>query len=126
MTSDGCCCKSEISCCAIDNSNLEVKIASSHTTFKDTLGAWKVRWGIGRMNYKVEPGVYSIGTPDDTSPVLVSANYKLTFDKLRGKLSGLDCWLLILDTKGINVWCAAGEGTFGTDELVARIESSGL
>jgi acetyl-CoA decarbonylase/synthase complex subunit gamma len=35
-------------------------------------------------------------------------------------------WILVLDTKGINVWCAAGKGTFGTMELVSRIESSGL
>jgi len=32
----------------------------------------------------------------------------------------------VLDTKGINVWCAAGEGTFGTEELVNRIEVTGL
>jgi hypothetical protein len=56
----------------------------------------------------------------------VSANYKLTFDILRKNLSGLDCWLMILDTKGINVWCAAGKGTFGTEELVNRIEQTGL
>jgi len=78
------------------------------------------------MDYKVDPGLYAVGTPDSASPVLVSANYKLTFDTLRKNLDGLDCWLLILDTKGINVWCAAGKGTFGTDELLSRIESSEL
>ncbi|UCF56903.1 MAG: acetyl-CoA synthase subunit gamma, partial [Deltaproteobacteria bacterium] len=30
----------------------------------------------------------------------------------------------VLDTQGINVWCAAGKGTFGTGELVRRIEST--
>jgi len=78
------------------------------------------------MSYAVEPGLYAVGEPGRDSPVLVSANYKLTFDTLRKNLGGLDCWLLILDTKGINVWCAAGKGTFGTDELVRRIETSGL
>jgi hypothetical protein len=126
MIGNRCCDKNEIPCCASGNPNVEVKTASTRITFKDTLGAWKVRFGIGRMNYKVEPGVYSLGVPDSASPVLVSANYKLTFDKLRKELDGLDCWLLILDTKGVNVWCAAGKGTFGTDELVACIESSGL
>jgi len=38
----------------------------------------------------------------------------------------LDGYILVLDTKGINVWCAAGKGTFGTDELVHRIEVTGL
>jgi len=78
------------------------------------------------MDYKVEPGLYAVGKPDNHSPVFVSANYKLTFDVLRSNLDGLDGWLLILDTKGINVWCAAGKGTFGTDELLRRIETSEL
>jgi hypothetical protein len=94
--------------------------------FKDILGAGKARWGINRDDYKVEPGLYGVGKPDSNTPVLVTANYKLTFDTVRKNLSGLNCWLLILDTKGVNVWCAAGKGTFGTDELVNRIEEVGL
>jgi hypothetical protein len=35
-------------------------------------------------------------------------------------------WIMVLDTKGVNVWCSAGKGTFGTMELVDRIESTGL
>lgn len=103
-----------------------VPVASTNLNLKDILGTWKVRWGIGRMNYKISPGLYAVGNPDHTSPVLVSANYKLTFDTLRKELSGVNCWILILDTKGINVWCAAGKGTFGTDELVGRISKAGL
>lgn len=110
----GCCSQSHIPC------------VSPRLTFKDRLGAFKVRWGFGRMHYSIAPGIYSIGEPDTESPVLVSANYKLTFDTLRKNLAGLSCWLLILDTKGVNVWCAAGKGTFGTDELVNRIEVVGL
>jgi len=106
--------------------NGNIPVVSTNLHFKDILGAWKVRWGIGRMNYKISPGLYAIGKPKHSSPVLVSANYKLTFDTLRKELSGIDCWLLILDTKGINVWCAAGKGTFGTDELVSRILKTGL
>lgn len=98
-----------------------VPVISTDISLKDTLGAWKVRWGIGRMDYKINPGLYAVGNPNHASPVLVSANYKLTFDTLRKELFRFDCWLLILDTKGINVWCAAGKGTFGTDELVGRI-----
>jgi acetyl-CoA decarbonylase/synthase complex subunit gamma len=78
------------------------------------------------MRYAVDPGLYAIGDPDPESPVLVTANYKMSFDLLKRAVSGLDAWILVLDTYGINVWCAAGKGTFGTDELVDRIESSGL
>ena len=99
---------------------------STDLTVNDFFGSFKARWGIGRMDYKVAPGIYKVNNPNASSAVLVSANYRLTFDTLRKNLSGFDCWLLILDTKGINVWCAAGEGTFGTDELVYRIEETAL
>jgi len=100
---------------------MEIMQTSAELTMNDILGTWKARWGINRMNYKVEPGLYSIGKPDSNSPVLVSANYKMSFDMLRKELKGIDAWILVLDTKGINVWCAAGKGTFGTRELQTRI-----
>jgi len=78
------------------------------------------------MNYKVDPGLYALGNPGEHSPVLVTANFKMSFDRLRKALPGRDAWILVLDTKGINVWCAAGKGTFGTAELVARITACGL
>jgi len=74
------------------------------------------------MNYKVETGLYAVGNPTEISPVFVTANFKLTFDHVRRALYGMDAWLLILDTKGINVWCAAGKGTFGTKELCRQIK----
>jgi hypothetical protein len=46
----------------------------------------------------------------------------MSFDSLRKELSGLSAWILVLDTKGINVWCAAGKGTFGTKEIIDRID----
>ena len=101
-------------------------MVSSSLTWKDEWGAFKVRWGIGRMNYAVDPGLYALGEPDSSSPVLVTANYKLSFDRLRQALPNRQAWILVLDTKGINVWCAAGKGTFGTGELVERIRASSL
>jgi len=92
----------------------------------DRIGSLKARWGMGRMHYGIDPGLYALGEPGQTSPVLVTANYKMSFDRLREALPGRNLWILVLDTKGINVWCAAGKGTFGTQELVSRIESSGL
>ena len=99
---------------------------SSQLTRRDHWGAVKARWGVGRMDYSIDPGLYALGAPDRESPVLVSANYKMSFDELRSALPGRNLWILVLDTKGINVWCAAGKGTFGTEELVKRIASSGL
>ena len=95
-------------------------------TAADKIGSFKARWGVGRMSYAVAPGIYAVGQPTPESPVLVSANYKLSFDSLRKELSGLDLWILVIDTKGINVWCAAGKGTFGTSEIVRMIEKTSL
>lgn len=94
--------------------------------WRDVLGGWKVRWGFGRAQYTVAPGLYRMGAPDFGSPVLVTANYKLTVDAVRRSLAGLNVWLLVLDTKGVNVWCAAGKGTFGTEELVRRVQAANL
>jgi hypothetical protein len=99
---------------------------SSNLSRPDHWGSIKARWGVGRMHYTVDPGLYALGEPNDQSPVLVTANYKMSFDRLREALSNRHAWILVLDTKGINVWCAAGKGTFGTDELVRRIEFSQL
>ena len=93
---------------------------------RDLLGRWKVRWGIGRDRYRVAPGLYALGTPGGDTPVLVTANYKLTFDLVRRDAAGLNAWILVLDTRGINVWCAAGEGTFGTEEVIRRVTETRL
>jgi acetyl-CoA decarbonylase/synthase complex subunit gamma len=104
----------------------DVSQVSAHLHRRDHWGTIKARWGVGRTDYIIDPGLYALGNPDKNSPVLVTANYKMSFDYLRRDLSGRNFWILVLDTKGINVWCAAGKGTFGTEELIKRIASSGL
>jgi hypothetical protein len=84
------------------------------------------RWGVNRMGHIVTPGLYRLGNPDGESPVFASANYTLSFDVLRSSLAGIDGYILVLDTRGINVWCAAGKGTFGSAELVRSIECTDL
>lgn len=95
-------------------------------SLRDHCGTVGARIGIIRSTYKVAPGLYAAGTPGPESPVLVTANYKLSFDALRQQLSGVDAWLLVLDTRGINVWCAAGKGTLSTEEVIRSVEHSRL
>ena len=92
----------------------------------DVLGRWQMRWGSGRNRYRVAPGLYALGRPDESAPVIVTANYKLKFDVVRRDTAGLNAWLLVLDTRGINVWCAAGKGTFGTEEVIRQVRNSRL
>ncbi len=98
-----------------------VRRVTHEWTATDRWGHIRARTGSFRMKYDVSPGLYALGDPDSTSDVFVSANYKLSFDILRRALGTISAWILVLDTKGINVWCAAGKGTFGTAELVHRI-----
>ena len=104
----------------------EVPRVTATLTGADRWGSIKARWSVGRMHYKVDPGLYALGSPGPQSVVLVTANYKMSFDRLRAALPGRDAWILVLDTRGINVWCAAGKGSFGTQELVRRMASSRL
>ena len=106
----------------IEAAGTVVQQVSTELVFKDFLGAVRVRWGIRRDDYRVTPGLYAVGSPDASSDVFVTSNYKLTFDHVRKNLAGLNGWILVLDTKGVNVWCAAGKGTFGTKELVKSIQ----
>jgi len=84
------------------------------------------RWAVNRNGHRVDPGLYTLGNPDPDSPVFVTGNYTLSFDALRSQLEGIDSYILVLDTKGINVWCAAGKGTFGTEELIHRVDTTQL
>lgn len=105
---------------------MAISSTNNRVTIANRLDHTLARLGVRRNHHRVEPCLYSIGVPTEDSPVFVTANYTLSFDALRASLSGVDAFILVLDTKGINVWCAAGEGTFGTDEVVRRIEAVGL
>jgi len=95
--------------------------ASTHWTLGDIWGAFRSRMGAFRMAYTVQPGLYAVGSPGPDSEIMVTANYKLSFDHLRLALKGMHAWILVLETRGINVWCAAGKGKFGTFELMKRL-----
>lgn len=103
-----------------------VPLARTQLNWRDRWSGCLARWGIRRRHYTVPPGLYAVGRPDANAKVFVSANYKLSFDILRNALNGINGWILALDTKGINVWCAAGKGTFGTAELVRRVAETRL
>ncbi len=127
----GSCCSS--SCCGSEKvSSVSetafpvIKSTSSGITLANRLDHLMARLGVKREQHIIEPRLYTMGKPTKESPVFVSANYTLSFDALRSALAGIDAYILVLDTKGINVWCAAGKRTFGTDELVNRIEVVGL
>ncbi len=103
-----------------------IPVIHTRLTGPDWMGTVRARMGIFRDAYQVAPGIYSIGRPGPDSPVLVTANYKLSFDALRRHLGAVDTWIMVCDTRGINVWCAAGKGTFSSEEVADRAARSNL
>lgn len=76
---------------------------------------------------KVRPGLYQLGNPSADSPVLVTGNFDLTVRRLVKAIDRqVDAWILVVDTAGINVWCAAGGGFFTAQKVIAALKSSRL
>ncbi len=99
---------------------------TSTITWADRWDHWLARWAVNRSGHRVRPGLYALGNPTPSSLVFVTANYTLSFDALRAALPGRDAYILVLNTRGINVWCAAGKGTFGTGEIATRVRATSL
>jgi NAD-dependent dihydropyrimidine dehydrogenase PreA subunit len=76
--------------------------------------------------HRTRTGLRAIGTPGADAPVLVTGNYTLTVRRLTERLAGFDCWLLVADSRGINVWCAAGGGHLTHHDVIAAIRTSGV
>ena len=76
---------------------------------------------------KFHPGLYAVGNPDQSSPVLVTGNFDLTVRRLvRAIDRKVDVWVLVADSAGINVWCSAGGGYFTAEKVIAAVKSSHL
>ncbi len=111
---------------SLESPHSNIHPTTSRLTLANRWDHFLARWAVNRMGHRVDPGLYALGDPTPDSQVFVTANYTLSFDALRSALKGRDAYILVLDTQGINVWCAAGKGTFGTDELLECIEATCL
>ena len=76
--------------------------------------------------WPTEPGLRVVGQPGESSPVIVTGNYDLTVRRVLRALEGLDAWVVVAPSKGINVWCAASGGHLGTHQLVTALKTSGV
>jgi hypothetical protein len=112
----------------VNQSEIKQSISKTSDQLKvsDYWDHFLARLGYRRSFHRVNPGLYELGNPNPGSPVFISANYTLSFDALRSSLKGISGYILVLDTQGINVWCAAGKGTFGTDEIIRQVELTNL
>lgn len=77
-------------------------------------------------NFPCELGLRRVGNPDADAPILLSGNYTLTVRRLLRELRGTDCWLLVANSRGSNVWCAAGMNEFSEYDVIDAINIAGL
>lgn len=71
-------------------------------------------------------GIIEIGKPDRTSPVFLTCNYHLTVERVKRALRGIDCYLLVANSKGHNVWCGATGGHFTNHNVISVLKTSGI
>ena len=101
----------------------------SQRKFKGIIGQMQIYKCIftGQADHiPIEPGIYQSGKPDEKSPIIVTANYIYTYIKVMRSLKEIDAWVLCVDSRGINVWCAARGDDFGNKQLIEAVEATGI
>ena len=80
----------------------------------------------GMLPHRARTGLLAIGNPGRDAPVLLTGNYTETIRQMRRALAGQDVWLLCANSKGINVWCAAGGGHLTHHDVISALRTSGV
>lgn len=88
----------------------------------DWIVAYLCRW----LPRATSTGLTRVGNPDESSPVLVTANFSLTVARVKRALRGRSTWLLVANSGGINVWCAAAGGLLTHHRVIDAVKTSGL
>lgn len=78
------------------------------------------------LPFSYKPGLVRIGNPGRSSPVLLTCNYHLTVERVKRALKGMDTYLLVANSRGINVWCAATGGLFTNHDVISALKTSGI
>ncbi len=90
------------------------------------LAAEVVQTALRLLPWPTEPGLRRAGSPGPSSPVLITGNFDLTVRRLMRALEGVDAWVVVASSGGINVWCAAAGGHLGTHQVVSALKTSGI
>jgi len=77
---------------------------------------------------QVEPGVYPIGAPQASSPVLITTNFSLTYFTVRGdaEAAKTPAYLLIADVDGMSVLTAWAAGKFTAESIAGMLSECGI
>ncbi len=75
---------------------------------------------------RTRTGLFPLGNPDPDAPLLLTGNFRLTVARVKRAMAGRDAWLLVADSAGVNVWCAATGGHFTTHDVVNALKTTGV
>ncbi len=78
------------------------------------------------LPFRAKTGLVKIGNPDNNSPVLLTCNFHLTVERVKRALKGLNAYLLVANSRGVNVWCAATGGLFTNHDVISVLKTSGI
>jgi NAD-dependent dihydropyrimidine dehydrogenase PreA subunit len=78
------------------------------------------------LPFPCKTGLVKIGAPGRNSPVLLTCNFRLTVERVRAALQGLDAYLLIANSRGVNVWCASTGGLLTNHDVISVLKTSGV
>jgi NAD-dependent dihydropyrimidine dehydrogenase PreA subunit len=78
------------------------------------------------LPFSCRTGLVRIGSPDRSAPVLLTCNFQLTVERVRRALDGIDAYLLVANSRGVKVWCAATGGLLSNHDVVSVLKTSGI
>jgi NAD-dependent dihydropyrimidine dehydrogenase PreA subunit len=78
------------------------------------------------LPFPCKTGLLRIGNPGRDAPVLLTGNFRLTVERVRRALEGVDAYLLVANSRGVNVWCAATGGHLTNHDVVSVLKTSGI
>lgn len=95
----------------------------------ETVGHWLitiVETFLRLLPFPTKTGLVAVGSPDRQSPVLLTGNFGLTVRRVKRALKGIDAYLLVANSRGINVWCAATGGHLTNHDVISVLKTSGV
>jgi NAD-dependent dihydropyrimidine dehydrogenase PreA subunit len=78
------------------------------------------------LPFPCKTGLVTIGNPNPNSPVLLTGNFRLTVERVKLAIEGIDAYLLVANSRGVNVWCAATGGLLTNHDVISVLKTSGI
>lgn len=78
------------------------------------------------LPFPAKTGLIRIGNPGRNAPVFLTCNFRLTVDRVTRAIEGIDAFLLVANSRGVNVWCAAAGGHLTNHSVISVLKTSGI